>query len=372
MVLPSRPDPRTLARQVRSISLQLFGSALALSAIGLVLISSASSELSTNYVSRQSVWIVLGVLVLVTAAWVDFSVLLRHAFWIYVVAVASVAAVTFFGHEAGGARSWIGIGGFGGQPSDFCKIATVLLLARRLALSQSSVPPTGGRWATAAIVTIPVLLIARQPDMGGALMFVPVVAAMAATTGVSVRSALASAALALALAGALWVFVLQDYQKERVLSYFRPQADPLGSGYQVRQSRIAVGSGQALGKGYGEGTQSNLRFLPTPHTDFVFAVLAEEYGFTGVTVVMALFLLYLGNGLRVALTARDPAGLLVVVGLLAFIACHVLYNTAMVVGLLPITGIPVPFLSYGGSFMLFCCAATGLIIGLDLRRFVNV
>ena len=372
MVLPSRPDPRTLARQVRSISLQLFGSALALSAIGLVLISSASSELSTKYVSRQSVWIVAGVLVLVTAAWVDYSVLLRHAFWIYLVAVAAVAAVTFFGHEAGGARSWIGIGGFGGQPSDFCKIATVLLLARRLALSQSSVPPTGGRWATAAIVTVPVLLIARQPDMGGALMFVPVVAAMAATTGVSVRSALASAALALALAGALWVFVLQDYQKERVLSYFRPQADPLGSGYQVRQSRIAVGSGQALGKGYGEGTQSNLRFLPTPHTDFVFAVLAEEYGFTGVTVVMALFLLYLGNGVRVALTARDPAGLLVVVGLLAFIACHVLYNTAMVVGLLPITGIPVPFLSYGGSFMLFCCAATGLIIGLDLRRFVNV
>ncbi len=372
MVLTSRPDPRTLARQVRSISLQLFGSALALSAIGLVLISSASSELSTKYVSRQSVWIVAGVLVLVTAAWVDYSVLLRHAFWIYLVAVAAVAAVTFFGHEAGGARSWIGIGGFGGQPSDFCKIATVLLLARRLALSQSSVPPTGGRWATAAIVTVPVLLIARQPDMGGALMFVPVVAAMAATTGVSVRSALASAALALALAGALWVFVLQDYQKERVLSYFRPQADPLGSGYQVRQSRIAVGSGQALGKGYGEGTQSNLRFLPTPHTDFVFAVLAEEYGFTGVTVVMALFLLYLGNGVRVALTARDPAGLLVVVGLLAFIACHVLYNTAMVVGLLPITGIPVPFLSYGGSFMLFCCAATGLIIGLDLRRFVNV
>ena len=371
MVLPSRPDPRTLARQVRFISWQLFGSALALSLIGLVLISSASAELTTNYVSRQSVWIVAGVLVLVTAAWVDYSLLLRHAFWIYVAAVAAVAAVTFFGHEAGGARSWIGIGGFGGQPSDFCKIATVLLLARRLALSQSPVPPRGGLLATAALVAVPVLLIARQPDMGGAMMFVPVVAAMAATTGVSVRSALAAAALALALAGALWIFA-PDYQKERVLSYFRPQADPLGSGYQVRQSRIAVGSGQALGKGYGEGTQSNLRFLPTPHTDFVFAVLAEEYGFAGVTLVMALFLLYLGNGVRVALAARDPAGLLLVVGLLAFIAGHVLYNTAMVVGLLPITGIPVPFLSYGGSFMLFCCAATGLIIGLDLRRFVNV
>ena len=371
-MLRSRPDSRTLVRQVRSISWQLFGSALGLSVIGLFLISSASAELTTDYVSRQAVWIVLGLLVMVIAARVDYAVLLRLAGWIYVAAVVAVAAVTFFGHEAGGARSWIGIGGLGGQPSDPCKIATVLLLARRLANSQSPVPPRGGLWVTAAIVAVPVLLIARQPDMGGALMFVPVLAAMAATTGVSVRSALAAVALAVALAGALWVFALQDYQKERVLSYFQPQADPLGSGYQVRQSRIAVGSGQALGKGYGEGTQSNLRFLPTPHTDFVFAVLAEEYGFVGITVVMTLFLLYLGNGVRIALAARDPAGLLLVVGLLAFIAGHVLYNTAMVVGLLPITGIPLPFLSYGGSFMLFCCAATGLMIGLDLRRFVNV
>ena len=371
MILPFRPDPRTLANQVRSITWQIVGSALGLSVIGLFVISSASAELPTNYVSRQSVWIVLGVLVLVAAALIDHSVLLRHAVWIYLAAVAAVAAVTFFGHEAGGARSWIGIGGFGGQPSDFCKIATVLLLARRFARYRRPVPPRGGLWAAAAIAAVPVLLIALQPDMGGALMFVLVLAAMAATTGVSGRSALAAAAVAVALAGALWTFTLRDYQKERVLSYLRPQADPLGAGYQVRQSRIAVGSGQAFGKGFGEGTQSSLRFLPVAHTDFVFAVLAEEYGFAGVILAMALFLLYLGNGVRVALAARDPAGLLLVVGLLAFIAGHVLYNTAMVVGLLPITGVPLPFLSYGGSFMLFCCAATGLIVGLDLRRFVN-
>lgn len=359
-------------RRVRSISWQLVGSALGLSLIGLIVIASASAELTTSYVARQSVWIVAGVLVLVAAVLVDLSVLLRYAVWIYVAAVAALAAVTFFGHEAGGARSWIGIAGFGGQPSDFCKIATVLLLARRLGDSRGPVPPRGGLWATAAIAAIPVLLIARQPDLGGALMFVPVLVVLAITTGIGVRSALVAVFGAAVLAGTLWIFALQDYQRDRVLSYVQPQADPLGAGYQVRQSRIAVGSGQALGKGFGEGTQSNLRFLPTPHTDFVFAVLAEEYGFVGVTVVMALFLLYLGNGVRVALAARDPAGLLVVVGLLAFIAGHVLYNTAMVVGLLPITGIPLPFLSYGGSFMLFCCATTGLIVGFDLRRFVNV
>lgn len=367
-----RPDSWPLLRRVRSTSWLLFGSALALSGIGLALISSASAELTTDYLSRQAVWIALGVLVMIVAASVDYSFLLRHAFWLYAAAVAALAAVTFFGHEAGGARSWIGFGGFGGQPSDFCKIATVLLLARLLLDSQAPVSPRGGLWATAAIVAVPVLLIARQPDMGGALMFLPALAAMVAVTGLSVRSALAAVAMALALAGALWIFALQDYQKERVLSYFQPQADPLGSGYQVGQSRIAIGSGQALGKGYGEGTQSNLRFLPTPHTDFVFAVLAEEYGFVGVSVVLALFLVYLGNGLRVALAARDPAGLLIVVGLLSFLVGHVLYNTAMVIGLLPITGIPLPFLSYGGSFMLFCCAATGMMIGLDVRRFVNL
>ena len=369
MLLP-RPDPWSQVRRLRTVSWQLAGSALALSMVGLVLISSA--ELTAGYVSRQSLWIALGVVVMLIAALVDYTVLLRYAIWIYVVAVLALAAVTFFGHEAGGARSWIGIGGLGGQPSDFCKIATVLLLARRLADSQAPVPPRGGLWVTVAICALPVLLIARQPDLGGALMFVPALAAMTAVTGVSLRSALVAVGAALALVAGLWVFALQDYQKERVLSYFQPQADPLGSGYQVRQSRIAVGSGQALGKGYGEGTQSKLRFLPTPHTDFVFAVLAEEYGFAGVTLVMALFLLYLGNGVRIALAARDPAGLLLVVGLLAFLAGYVLYNTAMVVGLLPITGIPLPFLSYGGSFMLFCCAATGLMIGLDLRRFVNI
>ena len=355
-------------RRLRAVSWQLAGSALALSIIGLVLISSASGA----HVSRQSLWIALGLAVMLVAALFDYAVLLRYAGWIYVAALATLAAVTFFGHEAGGARSWIGIGGLGGQPSDFCKIATVLLLARRLSDAQAPVPPRGGLWATAAICALPMLLIARQPDMGGALMFLPALAAMTVVTGVSRRSALAAAGAAVALAGALWVFALQDYQKARVLSYFRPQADPLGSGYQVRQSRIAVGSGQTLGKGYGEGTQSNLRFLPTPHTDFVFAVLAEEHGFAGVALVMTLFLLYLGNGVRIALAARDPAGLLLVVGLLAFVTGHVLYNTAMVVGLLPVTGIPLPFLSYGGSFMLFCCAATGLMIGLDLRRFVNV
>ena len=155
------------------------------------------------------------------------------------------------------------------------------------------------------------------------------------------------------------------------MTFVQPERDPLGSGYQVRQSKIAVGSGKMFGRGYGQGTQSQLRFLPARHTDFILAVLAEEWGFLGVAVVLSLYVLYIWSGARIAMRARDRAGILVVVGLLSVFCFHVLYNTAMVVGYLPITGIPLPFLSYGGTFTLFNFTATGIILGIDLRRYVN-
>ncbi len=164
---------------------------------------------------------------------------------------------------------------------------------------------------------------------------------------------------------------MRDYQRERVLTFLQPERDPLGAGYQVRQSKIAVGSGELVGKGYMQGTQSQLRFLPARHTDFIFAVLAEEWGFLGVSATLTLFGLYLFSGAQVAMRARDRAGILLVVGLLSMTTVHVLYNTAMVVGLVPITGIPLPFLSYGGSFMLANFIATGIILGVDFRRYVN-
>ena len=167
-----------------------------------------------------------------------------------------------------------------------------------------------------------------------------------------------------------WAFALQDYQRERVLTFLSPATDPLGAGYQVRQSKIAVGSGELIGKGYMQGTQSQLRFLPARHTDFIFAVLAEEWGFLGVARARALPLLSVER--RAGREPRPrPPGILLVVGLLAVLSFHVLYNTAMVVGLVPITGIPLPFLSYGGSFTILNFIATGLILGVDFRRYVN-
>jgi rod shape determining protein RodA len=164
---------------------------------------------------------------------------------------------------------------------------------------------------------------------------------------------------------------MQDYQRERVITFLQPERDPLGAGYQVRQSKIAVGSGEFLGKGYLQGTQSQLRFLPARHTDFIFAVLAEEWGFVGVAVVLGLYALFLLNGAEVAMRGRDRAGILLVVALLSGTAFHILYNTAMVVGLVPNTGIPLPFLSYGGSFMLANFLSLGILLGVDFRRYVN-
>ena len=164
---------------------------------------------------------------------------------------------------------------------------------------------------------------------------------------------------------------MKPYQRQRVLTFLAPDTDPLGAGYQVRQSKIAVGSGELTGRGYGQGTQSQLRFLPARHTDFILSVLAEEWGFLGVGVVLLLYAVYLANVAAVAMRAQDRAGILLVVGLGSTFAFHVLYNSAMVIGLVPVTGIPLPFLSYGGSFTLLNFIGLGLILGVDYRRFAN-
>jgi rod shape determining protein RodA len=221
------------------------------------------------------------------------------------------------------------------------------------------------------IVLAPMVLVALESDLGGAVMFVPMLAGMVWLAGIEWRFVAVMAVIMLVAGGALWALGMQDYQKERVLTFLSPERDPLGAGYQLQQSKIAVGSGQFVGRGYQQGTQSQLRFLPARHTDFVFAVLAEEWGFLGVALVLALYAAYVLNGARVAARARDRVGVILVVGLLSMVSFHVLYNTAMVVGLVPITGIPLPFLSYGGSFMLANFIAAGLVLGVDFRRHVN-
>ena len=345
--------------------------ALLLSAIGLATVHSASSELAVDYLPRQAVFVGAGILLFLITLTLDYRVLLGLSIPAYLLCMVLLIAVLFVGIEAGGSRSWLGYGGWRLQPSEFAKIATALLLARYLSTIAEPYL-TGRQIATViAIVAVPMELIRRESDLGGAAMFVPMLAAVLVVAGIRPRMMIAGLLAVVIGAGLVWSFGMRPYQRERVLSFLQPERDPLGAGYQVRQSKIAVGSGELTGKGYMQGTQSQLRFLPARHTDFIFAVLAEEWGFFGVATTLFLYAVYLLNCARVALRARDRAGILLVVALLSGTAFQVVYNTAMVVGLAPNTGIPLPFLSYGGSFMLTNYIALGIILGVDLRRYVN-
>lgn len=365
------PEDRPALRYLAKVRWLVLLVALALSVAGLATIHSASSELSADYMPRQAIWVALGLVAFLVAFGVDYLKLAKFALPIYVGSLVLLVAVLLFGQEVGGARSWLGFGSWRLQPSELAKVATVLFLARYLAASNRRVLALKEVGVAALIAGLPMALIALSPDLGSAAMFAPMLLGMLLLAGVN-RRLLAIGALVGVLFGAgAWNLVLLDYQKDRVRTYLAPGSDPLGDGYQLRQSKIAVGSGQLAGRGYGQGTQSQLRFLPARHTDFIFAVLAEEWGFLGVSGVLFLFGAYILNGARVATRARDRTGILLVVGLLSVFTAHVLYNTAMVVGLVPITGIPLPFLSYGGSFTLANFFATGLILGVDFRRYVN-
>ena len=366
----SLPDGARL-RALAGVRWGLLLAALALAAIGLATVHSASAELAVDYLPRQAAWIGVGLVACAAAFAVDHRLLLAFALPLYLLSLLLLVLVLLVGHEAGGAQGWLRVGGFGFQPSELAKLATALLLARMLARIGGG-HLTGRDTARAlAVVGVPMLLTVVEPDLGGAVMFLPVVAGMLFVCGLPWRLVTVAALLALLAGGVAWGQFMKPYQKERVLTFLDAERDPSGAGYQARQSKIAVGSGELLGKGYMQGSQSQLRFLPARHTDFILAVLAEERGFLGVATVLLLYGAYLAGGAVVAIRAGDRSGLLLVTGLLSMIGFHVLYNSAMVVGLVPITGIPLPFLSYGGSFLTVCFFATGLILGIDYRRWVN-
>ncbi|MDX1500871.1 MAG: rod shape-determining protein RodA [Thermoanaerobaculia bacterium] len=365
------PDERLAFRSLANVRWGLLVAALLLSLIGLATVHSASLELQVDYLPRQSVRLAIALVACAIALSVDYQLLTKFALPIYLTSLVLLVVVLFAGRQAGGARSWLEIGAAQLQPSDFAKLATTLMLARYLANVNRRYLGVRQILAAGGLTAAPMVLVALEPDLGGAAMFVPILGVMLLVCGVRWRFVLGAAIAVLLVGTGLWFFVMMDYQRQRVQTYFSPESEPLGAGYQLRQSKIAVGSGQLDGRGYLQGTQSQLRFLPARHTDFIFAVLAEEWGFLGVATVLVLYAAFFLNGIKVAMRGRDRAGILLVMGLMAGIGFHVLYNTAMVVGLVPITGIPLPFLSYGGSFTVANFVATGMILGVDFRRYVN-
>jgi rod shape determining protein RodA len=278
--------------------------------------------------------------------------------------------VLFFGDVQMGARRWIGFGSVNLQPSEFARIGIALVLAKFFGEHR-------GRpgWRELAIAgglsLLPVVLIARQPDLGTAATLVPALVAVAYLAGMRTRT-LAVLSLCLLLAAPFaWVYALKDYQKTRISTFLDPSQDARGAGYQQIQARITVGSGGLSGKGFKQGTQGQLRFLPVAHNDFIFSVLAEEQGFAGVIVVLGLYLFVILRTLEAARLAKDRLGSYLVIGVLASFAFQVVYNITMSAGLVPVKGLTLPFMSYGGSSMIATLAGFGLVINVRMRRFTN-
>jgi rod shape determining protein RodA len=346
--------------------------ALLVTGVGLVTILSAthhSDRLLSPYVVRQASFAGLGLLLMVVAISIDYRSLNRYAYALYAAVVLALLAVPFIGVSGGGARRWLSVGPFGLQPSEFMKVALVLALAhqlhrvageRRLPLRSLIVP--------AILVAIPAGLILKQPDLGTAIALAMGAFTVLMMAGLPVRLLVIAALVVGPLLPYGWNH-LKPYQQRRLTSFVDPQSDPLGSGYHVMQSKIAIGSGQVHGKGYLRGTQNKLNFLPEQHTDFIFSVYAEEWGFAGAAVLLVLYLALILRGAYIATRARDNLGALLAAGLTGTIFWQVVINIAMTSGVLPVVGITLPFLSYGGSSMLALLTSVGLLMNVSMRRY---
>ncbi len=348
----------------------LFAGAVVLASIGLLGIYSATTHgADSGLFGRQIVWLVLGVAVCLAMLSIDYHILIENALLLYVGMVILLVAVLIFGREINGSRSWIRFGGVGLQPSEIAKIVLILTLSHYLAELNESRLERRHFFKLAGLTLIPVALVAMQGDLGTALTFLPILLGTALVAGLRLRF-LAGLLIVFLCAAPLGWFTLKDYQKQRILVTLDPELDPSGVGYQTHQSLIAIGSGGFTGKGFGNGLQSQLGFVPEIHSDFIFALLAEERGFLGASFILLLYLLGLLRLTRIGETARDRAGILIVTGVASLVCFHVLVNVGMTLGVMPAIGIPLPLLSYGGSATISSFIALGLALNVHSRRFV--
>ena len=352
----------------------LFGLVLALAGIGLVSVVSASyagpHKSIDPLVVRQLIWIGTGTIAMVTAALLDYRAMETYAYPFYVLVLALLIAVFAMGHSSGGSRRWINFGLFKLEPSELAKLAVVFVMVRYL----REEPPRGG-WGLRHMIIpfillgIPAALVLKQPDLGTGLTLVMITVTLIFVSGLNWRTIFVLGLAAMLAAPLSWHY-LKPYQKQRLVSFINPQADPLGSGYHIIQSEIAIGAGGAFGKGFLKGTQARLNFLPEQHTDFIFAVYAEEFGLAGALVLLALYAGVIARGAWIARHARDRFGALLAIGLTAIVFWQVAINIGMATGMLPVVGITLPLVSYGGSSLIAMMAAMGILISVNTRRYL--
>jgi len=361
-------------RLIQNFEWPIFAMGLAVALIGIVNLVSASPErtgLLPDTAWRQLVWMGLGLALLLATLLLDYRTLERIAIPFYGGVILLLVAVLFIGRIVNGSQRWIDLGPMNLQPSELAKLALIILFARLLA-RRSAASSIGllDLVLPALLVALPAALIVKQPDLGTALVLCVVSASFLAVTRVRVGSLVLIVAGGVAALAIAWLFFLHDYQKERVFTFMNPERDPLGAAYHAIQSQIAVGSGGLFGKGFLHGSQSQLDFLPEEQTDFVFSVLGEEWGFVGTATVLALYLGILIRGLMIAHSSKDLFGAYLAVGIVSLFFWAGAINVGMVIGVLPVVGVPLPMLSYGGSALLTCMVALGLLMNVSMRRYI--
>jgi rod shape determining protein RodA len=365
---------KSYVEMVRRMDWLLFGAMVALAVGSVSFIYSASyrgpGQPMPDFYRMQMVWFGIGLLVYLAVALLDYRIICQWATVWYVFAVGLLVLVLVAGVKVYGARRWLGWHGFGIQPAEIAKLATLVaasyyLFHRPLELRRrfSTV------WVPLVLAGVPLVLIMMEPDLGSALVLLPICFGLMFVAGVRVKHLVLVTALGLALAPFAWMH-LKDYQKDRLTVFLDPNRDPLGVAWNLNQSLIAVGSGGWSGKGYLQGTQNSLGYLPrtVAPNDFLFSVIAEEIGFIGSVCVIGLNAVILFRGLRIAANARDRLGMLLATGVVVMLFFHVFINVGMTIGLMPVTGLPLPLLSYGGSFVLASMTALGLLQNVWIHR----
>ncbi len=358
-------------RSIRDLDWILIGTALALCSLGILQIYSAT--LDTKWQDawwKQIIWVVLGLIMMWVVTSIDYHTLMGQVPILYTATIAALGLTYFVGKMVFGSRRWITLGGFHLQISEFAKLVIILLVARYLAEMKGEKLEVQDLFKLGGLVAIPTLMVELQPDFGTAMTYLPILAGGVLLAGLQWKHFAVIVAVMALVVPVSWL-VLKDYQKARIVAFVNPSMDPKGSGYQVIQSKIAIGSGNIWGRGVTHGTQTQLRFLPVPHTDFIFSAFSEEHGFVGVVVALGLYFLLLMQIVQNAQTAPDRAGMYICMGIATLLLFHLLENVGMVVGRMPVAGIPLPLMSSGGSNTLSVFMMLGLVNNVRLRRFVN-
>lgn len=361
----------------RNFDYSLLFTAIAISLIGLIAIRSATENNITgdplHFMRRQALWVGIGTALVFVVLSVDYRHYARLVPYLYGLSIGLLGLVLVIGRQVHGAQRWIDLGIFDLQPSELAKIIIIITLAKLLADREGDFEKLTDLALPFVFVGLPMILIFRQPDLGTSLVFLAILFSMLFMAGAVTRHlvgiVVVGAGVGLPL---LWQF-LKPYQKMRLMVFLNPEIDPMGSGYQLLQSVIAIGAGGPYGYFFrtGElfqGTQTNLNFLPEQHTDFIFSVLGEEFGFLGCVAVLLLFFYMIYRIIRIAMEAKDTFGSLMCVGVAAFIMFQVLVNVGMTISIMPVTGLPLPFMSYGGSAYLVNMIAIGLVLNVGLRK----